>query len=424
MESKTLLSLDLKGSSTLQVVRAKRGDTARILEIRLKNNIETWLVDPSCQAVMTGRKPDGTSLYNDCEVREGKVFYQFTEQTANCIGEVNMELRIYSGQDLLITTAMFILEVYETQFTAQDAAKSKDEQTALNALVSKTLDAKNATEALTREVQGKLDRGELIGENAYEEAVRLGYVGTEEEWLNSLRYDHSEEFTALAQQVRQNTETASRAAGTAVSAAEAAAGSAGAAGSSAESAQNAQSAAANSSSQAGESAKAAVGSASAAQMAETGARESAGAAAASAAAAKGSEDTVTASAQAASENAQRAVTASEKAAESQAAALASQNAAADSAGAAAGSAGTAEAQARQAETAAGGALESQKKAAASETAAAESAKTAQVQAGTAKTEAVSLAAALFWDSAAAPAAVSACLAWAWAVPADPAAAPA
>lgn len=32
------------------------------------------------------------------------------------------------------------------------------------------------------------------GESAYQVAIRLGFVGSEQEWIDSLRYDHSDEF--------------------------------------------------------------------------------------------------------------------------------------------------------------------------------------------------------------------------------------
>lgn len=41
------------------------------------------------------------------------------------------------------------------------------------------------------------------GESAYQVAIRLGFVGSEQEWIDSLRYDHSDEFIRLAEQVRQ-----------------------------------------------------------------------------------------------------------------------------------------------------------------------------------------------------------------------------
>lgn len=44
----------------------------------------------------------------------------------------------------------------------------------------------------------------IDGQSAYELAVKNGFEGTEEEWLESLRYDHSEEFTKLAEQVKKD----------------------------------------------------------------------------------------------------------------------------------------------------------------------------------------------------------------------------
>lgn len=46
------------------------------------------------------------------------------------------------------------------------------------------------------------------GESAYEIAVKNGFEGTEEEWLESLKYSSSEEFKQLAKQVKQDAKTA------------------------------------------------------------------------------------------------------------------------------------------------------------------------------------------------------------------------
>lgn len=50
------------------------------------------------------------------------------------------------------------------------------------------------------------------GKSAYELAVENGFVGKEQEWLESLRYDHSEEFTKLAEQVKQDSVSTSNSA--------------------------------------------------------------------------------------------------------------------------------------------------------------------------------------------------------------------
>lgn len=49
-----------------------------------------------------------------------------------------------------------------------------------------------------------LNLGRVVGLSAYELAVKNGYYGTLEDWLNSLRYDHSEEY----QQFHRNIEEA------------------------------------------------------------------------------------------------------------------------------------------------------------------------------------------------------------------------
>lgn len=57
---------------------------------------------------------------------------------------------------------------------------------------------------------GKGDKGDK-GESAYEVAVSNGFQGAEEEWLESLKYQHSEEFNQLAEQVKEDSETSSQA---------------------------------------------------------------------------------------------------------------------------------------------------------------------------------------------------------------------
>lgn len=62
-------------------------------------------------------------------------------------------------------------------------------------------------EEFKNNLQEKVDSGYFDGENglsAYELAVENGFEGTEEEWLESLKYDHSDEFKQLAEQVKQD----------------------------------------------------------------------------------------------------------------------------------------------------------------------------------------------------------------------------
>lgn len=78
---------------------------------------------------------------------------------------------------------------------------------------------------LTKQIKTAFENGEFDGEDgksAYDLAVEEGFIGTLEEWLDSLRYDHSEEFERLANQVRQDAQVASEAANDADTSAQAA----------------------------------------------------------------------------------------------------------------------------------------------------------------------------------------------------------
>lgn len=78
---------------------------------------------------------------------------------------------------------------------------------------------------VTEQIKTAFENGEFDGEDgksAYDLAVEEGFIGTLEEWLDSLRYDHSEEFERLANQVRQDAEAASEAANDANTSAQAA----------------------------------------------------------------------------------------------------------------------------------------------------------------------------------------------------------
>ena len=78
---------------------------------------------------------------------------------------------------------------------------------------------------VTEQIKTAFENGEFDGEDgksAYDLAVEEGFIGTLEEWLDSLRYDHSEEFERLANQVRQDAQAASEAANDADTSAQAA----------------------------------------------------------------------------------------------------------------------------------------------------------------------------------------------------------
>ena len=154
IEASVRLMLDVQHSGMPVTVRTKQGDTSRKLLITLTDGGNQYKLGADCQAVLAGKKPDGTVLFNNCEIDNNVIRYEFTEQTCAVAGNVISEIRIYGGGKLL-TSASFVIEVLSTTVSEDDVI-STDEMNALDALY---LD----TKALKDEIQQKLDNGEFIG---------------------------------------------------------------------------------------------------------------------------------------------------------------------------------------------------------------------------------------------------------------------
>ena len=134
MDSCIRLNLDLQQTDMQITVRAKRGDTGRLLRITLSNEGVPYWIAPDCYGVFTGKKPDGTVIYNRCDIENNEILYRFTEQTCAAPGRIPAEIRLYGTEGKLLTTAGFTLEVHDTVYHPEDVL-SRDEMDALDSLV-------------------------------------------------------------------------------------------------------------------------------------------------------------------------------------------------------------------------------------------------------------------------------------------------
>ena len=134
MDSCIRMNLDLQQTDMQITVRAKRGDTGRLRRIALSNEGVPYWIAPDCYAVFTGKKPDGTVIYNQCEIENNEIRYRFTEQTCAVPGRIPAEIRLYGSEGKLLTTAGFLLEVHDTVYHPEDVL-SQDEMDALDSLV-------------------------------------------------------------------------------------------------------------------------------------------------------------------------------------------------------------------------------------------------------------------------------------------------
>lgn len=149
------ISLDIQDHGSHVSLKAKKGDTGRILKITLVDGGKPYKITSECLAVFTAKKADGTIIYNGCSIIDNAIFYVFTEQTALSVGTSNCEIKLYGSDEKLLTSASFTLIIEDTVLNESDLL-SMNEVTALTKLVS---DANT----IIHEVNRKLANGEFIG---------------------------------------------------------------------------------------------------------------------------------------------------------------------------------------------------------------------------------------------------------------------
>ena len=151
------ISLDIRDHGSNVSLKAKRGDTGRLLRITLMDGRNPYVITSECRAVFTAKKADGNILYNECSIIGDTISYAFTPQTTSAVGKADCEVRLYGADNKLITSARFVLIVEDTVYNEGDEVESEKEVTALTKLVSEAT-------TLIHNVETKLANGELKGD--------------------------------------------------------------------------------------------------------------------------------------------------------------------------------------------------------------------------------------------------------------------
>ena len=151
------ISLDIHDHGSHVSLKAKKGDTGRLLYITLMDGRSPYVITNDCRAVFTAKKADGNILYNDCNIIGNVITYAFTPQTCSAPGQADCEIRLYGAGNKLLTSARFALLVEDTVYDEHSEVESTKEVSALTALVSETA-------ALIYEVENRLAKGQLKGE--------------------------------------------------------------------------------------------------------------------------------------------------------------------------------------------------------------------------------------------------------------------
>lgn len=168
------ISLDIHDHGSNVSLKAKRGDTGRLLFITLMDGRNPYTITKDCYAVFTAKKADGKVLYNECSITGNTICYAFTPQTTSAVGKSDCEIKLYGADNKLITSASFTLMVEDTVYNEGDEVESSDEFSALTALMSEA-------NALIDEVERKLENGEFNGPQGISGVIAptIGYFALE-----------------------------------------------------------------------------------------------------------------------------------------------------------------------------------------------------------------------------------------------------
>ena len=144
------ISLDIHEHGSHVSLKAKKGDTGRLLYITLMDGRNPYVITDECRAVFTAKKADGNIIFNDCTIIGNTISYEFTPQTTSAVGKADCEIKLYGAENKLLTSASFTLLVEDTVYNEGDQVESANEFTALTALISNFTD--------------KLAKGEMKGD--------------------------------------------------------------------------------------------------------------------------------------------------------------------------------------------------------------------------------------------------------------------
>mgnify|MGYP000487056443 CR=1 FL=1 len=133
MKAEKIIRLRIQNSTFCRRIRVVQGDTGRIFRFIL----EDITMDGSEQARVYAKKPDGTEVYNDCEVVSPNEVLMESDsgQIFAAIGVVQAEIQI-SKSGKTITTYTFEFDV-EKSLTRAGAIQSSSEYGALETAIAK-----------------------------------------------------------------------------------------------------------------------------------------------------------------------------------------------------------------------------------------------------------------------------------------------
>ena len=144
------MKIDIDKKNFEVIPSVQYDSNTRFLHINLLNGSVPFNLT-RCSVKISGTKPDGTAIFNNCTVinaKEGFIEVELTEQMNAAPGTLKCELKLYSGSGVL-TTKQFYIEV--TASVTSKNVTSGNEFKALEEALSKVNNIDTKFESLTAE---------------------------------------------------------------------------------------------------------------------------------------------------------------------------------------------------------------------------------------------------------------------------------
>ena len=196
MENKLLFSFSVAG----QIISRQDnlipvGKCRNVYRARFKFQGDIWEGEKTALFRMGDTTKAAVLDAND----ECDVPWEFFDTEGTAYGKVS----VFCG-DLVTANETSVL-IMQSGYTKSDASVPPTPD-----VYQQIMDIVGDTKKIAQSVRDDAKAGKfngIDGDSAYEIAVQFGFAGTEEEWLESLRYDHSDEFLAMAENVRKAIES-------------------------------------------------------------------------------------------------------------------------------------------------------------------------------------------------------------------------
>ena len=176
------IDLDIDDAFSQATVNARQGESGRKIVASFRQSGRPYSVGEDCTAVFAGTRPDGQVFFNDCAVENDKVVCDISAQITSVPGCVKAEIRLYGGNNVLIASPTFIIDILEC---AMDEGEVIDEAevTALTELIMQAQDAiedcrataVNKVEVLLVEDQGETSAFVELDKSEDERIMRFSF---------------------------------------------------------------------------------------------------------------------------------------------------------------------------------------------------------------------------------------------------------